>query len=507
MSGRWKIYFFCALIVVSGGYFAWEYLTTSEPAVPPAVSPISQGKVSYDTPLTAQQVQALMDSIPAELKNLPYAIYPTSREYNTDRLNFNKRFSVYPHAIICPRNPKEAADTLTLLKKYKLEFSVRSGGHCYEPGSLSSGYIFDLRNFNTIVPNVEKEEVYIGAGCRIGDIFKKLGPLNYAIPTGLFPRVGIAGLTLGGGIGLLNRIYGLTCDSVKSIIFLTAKAEIIEVNADSYPDLFWALRGAGTGSYGIALGFNFQMYHVPALSYYELRWEWNKEVIPHVIKAWQKWIQTLPDSITSQVQFRYDKGKNVFNIVGFKMGTEKFTEWRNTFNSLTPKEVVIFTGSYDELGKHWIPSLEHPFSKMKSNIFMRPINEDVIDKIVALFDDAVKQKLEYNLVFDFDAFGGKMAKMSDTAFFPRKALAWWIHEYYWEREDQEEEALNYANKFYADVTPQIGKYRYDNAADYDLGSGYLDDYYGDNVPRLIEIKNKYDPENVFHWRLSIPLHK
>ncbi len=60
--------------------------------------------------------------------------------------------------------------------------------------------------------------------------------------------------------------------------------------------------------------------------------------------------------------------------------------------------------------------------------------------------------------------------MPDTAFFPRKALAWWIQEYYWEREDQEEEALSYARKFYDDVTPMIGKYRYDNAADYDLGS-------------------------------------
>lgn len=502
MSGSWKtVGIFIVLIVVAGGAFIlWQGQMTG---------PVDhhQTASSYETPLTAKQAQDLMDSIPAALKNLPYAIYPTSPEYNTDRFNFNKRYSVYPHAIICPRNQQEAASILTLLRKYKLEFSVRSGGHCYEPGSLSPGYIFDLRNFNSVVPNVQKEEVAIGAGCRIGDIFKNLGKLDYTIPTGLFPRVGIAGLTLGGGIGLLIRTHGLTCDSVKSMTVLTAKSEIIEVHANSYPDLFWALRGAGTGSYGIVLGFNFKMHAVPAMTYYELRWDWNKEVVAEAVKAWQTWIQTLPDTITSQVQFRYDKGKNVFNIVGFKMGTEKFTEWTDAFKDLNPREVVLFTGSYNELGKHWIPALEHPYSKMKSNIFMEPVNDDVIDKIVTLFDDAATSNLPYNLVFDFDAFGGKVATMPDTAFFPRKALAWWIHEYYWESEDQEEEALKYARTFYDEVTPMIGKYRYDNAADYDLGADYLDDYYGDKVPRLIEIKNKYDPENLFRWRLSIPLSK
>ncbi len=195
-----------------------------------------------------------------------------------------------------------------------------------------------LRNFNSVVPNVQKGRSAISARAVGSAICLKLLE-NWIIPfqQGFFHVSGLLGLTLGGGIGLLIRTYGLTCDSVKSITFLTAKSEIIEVNANSYPDLFWALRGAGTGSYGIVLGFTFKMHYVPALTYYELRWEWKKDVVAEAVKAWQTWIQTLPDTITSQVQFRYDKGKNVFNIVGFKMGTEKFTEWTERIQGFKPQ--------------------------------------------------------------------------------------------------------------------------------------------------------------------------
>src|SRR5438128_493334 len=101
----------------------------------------------------------VMTPIPTELQNLSYAIYPTSPGYNKARFNFNKRFDVHPRAIIMPRTQQEASFVLTILKKHQLEFSVRGGGHCYEPASLSSGYIFDLSNFNSISPDLAKKEV------------------------------------------------------------------------------------------------------------------------------------------------------------------------------------------------------------------------------------------------------------------------------------------------------------------------------------------------------------
>lgn len=224
-----------------------------------------------------QNAYRLFNNIPSKLRHLSYAIYPISIGYDTARFNYNKRFNVFPHMIITPRTKKEARFALKMLKKYHLPFSVRSGGHCIQAASLSSGYIFDLRYFNAIVPNVERQEVYIGAGARLGTVIETLGALDFAIPTGTCASVGVGGLTLGGGLGVLGRIYGLTCDSVKSITFLSARGEVIEVNKKQHPDLFWALRGAGNGSYGIVLGYTFKMHHVPHVSYLTLDWSWSQK--------------------------------------------------------------------------------------------------------------------------------------------------------------------------------------------------------------------------------------
>ena len=116
----------------------------------------------------------LWSSIPPELQNLPYGVYPDTPGYNIERFNYNKRFNVHPKAIFNPRTYHEAVYVLSSLKEYRLDFAVRSGGHCFEPGSLSNDYILDLGEFNAIIPSIEKEEVFIGAGARLQDVINTL---------------------------------------------------------------------------------------------------------------------------------------------------------------------------------------------------------------------------------------------------------------------------------------------------------------------------------------------
>ena len=232
----------------------------------------------------------ITNAIPVELQGLSYGIYPTSPTYNTARFNFNKRFNVFPQAIFVPTTNDEIVFVLSTLTQYNLPFALRSGGHCYEPGSLSSNYIIDLSGFDQITPDVSTSSVYIGAGALLGDVISVLGALDYAIPVGTCPTNCITGFTLGGGLGLLGRTYGLACDSVQSITLLTASAEIIEVTADSDPDLFWALRGGGNGSYGIVLGFTYTMYYIPVVTYYRLSWNWSPKTFATIFQAWQQWV-------------------------------------------------------------------------------------------------------------------------------------------------------------------------------------------------------------------------
>jgi FAD/FMN-containing dehydrogenase len=123
---------------------------------------------------------------------------------------------------------------------------------------------------------------------------------------------------------------------------------------------------------------------------------------------------------------------------------------------------------------------------------------------VQYFEQLRLNKAPFNVGFEFSAFGGKLAQ-GDTAFFPRQAVEWWHQSVNWNQQEQEAAALASIQQFYDSVAPLVSRFCYANDVDYDLGSQYLEAYYGDHVNRLIQIKNIYDPKNIFHWKQSIPL--
>jgi hypothetical protein len=448
--------------------------------------------------------------IPPELQCLPYAVYPDSLEYNTERLNFNKRFVYFPKAIFFPTNNKEIQYVLSVLKRYGLAFAIRSGRHCMEPGSLSSDYIIDLSKFK-VIKILNDNSVFIGAGAQLGDVLARLGRLNFAIPTGTCPTVGISGLAGGGGIGLLVRQFGLTCDSVVSITLLNADAQIIEVDAHHYADLFWALRGGGNGSYGIVLGWTFLMYHIPKATFYELMWEWDPNIIAPIMNAWQAWVQGLSPQISSVLAIRHsnqlcaepDKSPPlVIRIFGLKIGDEPFKEWENAFKTLNP-EVKLFRGGYGELSRYWAKESTLPFNKCKSRILREPVGDNTISLVTQFFNELEGQDPEALIYFEFEAFGGAVPR-GHTAFFPRKAFGWWLQAYYWAEQEQNSEILALSRKFYSEIPNDVSEFCYANIVDYDLGPTYLYKYYGDHVQPLIDIKRKYDPTDLFSWRQGIP---
>lgn len=470
---------------------------------------------AFSAPSIEETTKSYSSDIPPELQNLPYAVYPGNPDYNEDRQNYNKRFNhYYPNAIIIPETNQQIQFVIEVLKKYNLNFSVRSGGHCFEPGSLSQDYIIDLRNFNAIIPDIANQQVYIGAGCQLGTVIDTLGQIDYAIPTGTCPSVGVAGLAMGGGIGFLGSIYGLTCDSVISITFLNANAEIIEVNASSYPDLFWALRGAGNGSFGIALGFTFKMYYIPVATYYELTWEWDPKLVAPIMTAWQKWVPTLPDNISTVLGLRHPNSMTaepentpdvVIRVHGLKVGPEPFSEWISSFEKLNP-QVKIFQGRYIDTAQYWATEPSLPYNKNTSRILKKPVSKLVMKQVTCFFEKIDEEDPDYLVYFNFEAFGGKIPEFH-TSFYPREAFGWWQQAFYWEHKRESREVLALSRKFYNSISPEVSRYCYANMVDYDLGKSYLKAYYGTHVDRLIKIKNIYDPTNMFHWKQSIPLYQ
>lgn len=368
---------------------------------------------------------------------------------------------------------------------------------------MSSEYVIDLRNFNKIAPDLAKQEVVIGAGCRLGQVIQSLGALNYAIPTGTCPSVGVAGLTLGGGLGILSRTFGLTCDSIKSITFVNANAQVVKITPQKNPHLFWALCGAGGGSYGIVLNFTFKMHYVPRVSLLELNWPWNPETVFEIFQAWQAWVPTLKDTINTEVHLKCLDGNPTISVAALKVGSQPFTEWIPAFKKLKPR-VTLTQERYIESARRLSSRYTQPFSKARSKFLLKPLARPGVRTIVNFFERLKKSKEKVLVYLEIGAGGGKIAQ-KDTSYHPRSAFAWFFQFVYWNHQNQSEEALAAINRFYDTVEPYCSPYSYANLVDYELGKKYLRAYYGNNVDRLIRIKRAHDPTNTFKWRQSIPL--
>ena len=179
-----------------------------------------------------------------------------------------------------------------LAAAHRVPLAARSGGHSYVGYSAPPGGLtLDLRRLSTIQVRPDGTAT-IGAGATLGDIYTTLGQANRCMPGGSCFTVGIAGVALGGGIGVLQRKFGLTCDHLVSAEVVTADGRTLTASATQEPNLFWALRGGGGGNFGVVTQFTFATDPAPALTVFVLDFGAGKA--EKVLAGWQPWITAAP---------------------------------------------------------------------------------------------------------------------------------------------------------------------------------------------------------------------
>lgn len=205
---------------------------------------------------------------------------------------------VRPRAIVLCRSERDAVAAVRYAARSGLRLAPRGGGHCFAGRSSTDGMVLDLSALSGI--DVRSDgTASIGAGARLGQVYRALCAHGRTLPGGCGAGVGIAGLTLGGGIGLLGRSAGLTSDRLVGARVVLADGAVVDCDAEREPDLFWALRGAGGGQFGVVTSFRFATIAEPDTVRVDAR--------PHVldldaaaglIGAWQRWAPGAPDALT-----------------------------------------------------------------------------------------------------------------------------------------------------------------------------------------------------------------
>ncbi|MHC6624974.1 FAD-binding oxidoreductase [Streptomyces globosus] len=238
-------------------------------------------------------------------------VLPGDPDYPEARQLFQPRYDgIAPAAVAYPAHAGDVAACLDFARRSRVPVVPRGGGHSYAGWSTrAGGLVVDLgAHDRTAVEGsaAEGTAVRIGAGARIGDVNRTLAARGLGIPTGLCPTVGIAGLTLGGGLGPSSRAYGATCDRLTGATAVTPDGRVREVGEGADPDLFWALRGGGGGNFAVVTEFRFAAHPAPDCALAELRWADGDSAA--LLHGWQRWLADLPEPFWSRIEFLLDGG-------------------------------------------------------------------------------------------------------------------------------------------------------------------------------------------------------
>jgi FAD/FMN-containing dehydrogenase len=247
-------------------------------------------------------------------------VQPDSTDYEQVRRPKMLRFhDIRPEAIVLCRSPEDVSEAITFARRHTLETAIRSGGHSVAGCSSTEGLVIDVTPMNAI--SVNEDVTTVGAGVRLGELEDALQPFGLTIPAGSSHSVGIAGLTLGGGLGVLGRKYGLTCDHLLRAQAVLADGAVVDCDERDDPDLFWGLRGAG-GGLGVVTSLAFQTVPSPEATVFHLIWPYGSAL--SLIRVWQEWAPDAPEEVdaTLRLNVNGDDGQTTVDLFGVVLGTD-----------------------------------------------------------------------------------------------------------------------------------------------------------------------------------------
>ncbi len=485
--------------------------------------PASGASVGRPAPTaTATATAADWDALARGLAG--HLVRPGDSAYATARLAFNPRFdAIQPAAVAQCKNADDVRACVGFASRFGVPVVPRSGGHSYTGASSSTGLIIDVASMNTVTADASSGTATIGAGAKLIDVYTGLAASDVSIPGGSCPTVGIAGLALGGGVGVTGRKYGLTSDNLVAVSMVTADGRELVCNAKSQPELFWACRGGGGGNFGVATSFTFRTHPIGNITLFFLRWPWSAAA--EVVRAWQLWAPGAHDelwSICHLLASPTQSGPQV-TISGTYFGDTSDAEGmlellyaavgsspishsleETTYAHAMGVEAGCATLTVAQCHLPWQQTggqLAREAELAKSDYFGKPLPTTAISALI----HGVEQRRALGGGGDggiaLDALGGALNRPAPdaTAFVHRDSLFLAQYTTTWATGTSSAVTGTHANwlrGFYGALHPYANGQAYQNYLDADLAN-WSDAYYGANYGRLVQVKAQYDPTSLF----------
>ncbi len=406
---------------------------------------------------------------------------------------------------------------------------ARSGGHSYAGYSSCDGLVIDVSRLNGVSVDTGSNTAVIGAGALLIDVYNEVGANNRLLPAGSCPTVGIAGLALGGGIGVFGRRYGLTSDNLRALEVVTSDGTLVQANDSDHADMLWASRGGGGGNFGVVTSFTFDVHVMPEVTLFTLQYPWAAAAT--MLEAWLNWIDTAPDELWSNCVLESQGTYGFLGQVGgvFCGSPSELAPYLSSLTSaIGATPTYSFNGSNSYLSAMEIEagcsglsvaachlSSQNPHGQLsreaysaKSSYVNAPLTSAGCVQIVDAIEHLASLAPTLGGALAFDSYGGVINRVASdaTAFVHRDKLAGIQATYSWST-GAPASVINAGQTWLTFLgtnvfDPTSGAYQ--NYIDPTL-SDWQSAYYGSNFDRLITVKRRYDPENHFSFAQSIPI--
>jgi len=438
---------------------------------------------------------------------------PGDRGYDQHRRVWNGSIDRHPMLVVRCQDAQDVKAALLFAREHNLLTAVRGGGHSF-PGlsTCEGGMVIDLGAMNGVRFDPERRAVRAQAGALLADVDRETQVLGQAVPAGIVSHTGIAGLTLGGGIGWQHRKNGLTIDNLLSLDLMTADGEFVTATEDENADLFWGVRGGG-GNFGIVTSFEFRTNPVgpivlagPIL--------WPVKTTSKLLGFYREWVADCPDELmTIVVQRRVSLGprvppdlvgQRVVGVVVCYVGPiengEEVVKPLRAFDSpvldmCEPKPFVDHQSLFDA-------SFRHGCHYYVRSCDVDYLNDDVVD-IVADYGGQIESPLTSIAIWQM---GGAVSRVGDneTAFNGRDAGFTFNINGNTETAEGFNEEREWARSYWSALSAHHTTV-YVNFLMEENEDRIRAAYGPEKYERLKTLKRKYDPTNFFRLNQNIPL--
>ncbi len=424
-------------------------------------------------------------------------VLPGDDTYDEARAVWNAAIDRRPAGVVQCADATDVQRAVEFARAHDLLIAVRGGGHSFAgKGTCDGGLVIDCSPMREVAVDPVRRVARVAAGCTLGDLDQATQGFALATPMGTAPPTGVAGLTLGGGLGWLMGKHGLACDNLVAAEVVTADGQRVRASTDEHPDLLWGLRGGG-GNFGVVTSFEFRLHPVAVVYGGYVSYPFSDAV--QVFRCYRELTHASPDELTAFVGLLPLATGPAFGVAACWSGdpARGGAVLAPLRSFATPLDVALRAMPYREMQQLLSPPPIRIATYARSS-FLAALGDDAIDAMVAYAATAPPMLGAFFL----EHLHGAAVRAGDTAFTHRSdaynfaALASWLEP------GDADGSGTWVRGFFDAMTAFFASGVYANYLA-DGEDSRVRAAYGPAYPRLVAVKRRYDPENAFRLNQNV----